>query len=585
MHQKRNIRMEVLLAIHSTVLAYLLTIRPAEGTRFGFEGVLSYALGPFRACLLLACVMVPLILLQRAESRLSTAARCTMALSPALLILFFAMPAVFTYDTAHYLNYIPILNGEVGFDQWDIVRGPVFPGMINLAGKVLGHTLPGILSLEYLFFMGSLFCVLCMMQKLSRYENGVPAIMIVSMLLLFCNPILLGGFHALLTEFPAALAGLCSCLVAWKWFQRTGKIGGIDVVYALYFLVMSVVMWQMKQANMGTVVYPLIALAFCTLVCKRARERMRGLFRMGVLALCIAAILASSSAWTAFIGSFGHMSKARTSAARAEAGLTGPLPLKYVGEFSGAEAQEQFALNASLDENQRYDIYQLKAPIKGLQPAYMAVKQKGNRGIGSSLSLMLRCWVRFPVESFQVYAMNLLKISNILACAPDSHLPSLQIEWGSGDENQAIYYRALRYDENVFPVAEYLEKAVEPFRAKYSCPAAWKAILQGCTSGADLLFKVLNALSPLVWLILMVQVIRRRKELLNHQTLVMHFVIWSYCIGNLLIHIIMGRSIDRYMFSNYYAACASLILAVQSGIEKGIGLFRNRVKPGRSIPA
>ena len=568
MDRKRRIKNYVLLAIHSTVLAYLLTLRPSEGARYGLEGVFSYALGPFRACVMLACVMAPLILLQRADKKLSNAVWCTMALSPALLILFFAMPPVFTYDTAHYLNYIPILNGEVGFEQWDIVRGPVFPELLNLAQKAFGHSVPGILSLEYLFFMASLFCVLCMMQKLSRDGSGVPASMIVSMLLLFCNPILLGGFHALLTEFPAALAALCSCLAAWQWFKRVGKIDAIDFLYALYFVVMSVVMWQIKQPYMGTVIYPLIALIFCTLLCRQAREKRRGLFRTGVLVLSVCAIFLSVSAWTAFIDSFGHMDESRTGTAIAERELTKSLPLAYVGEFSGAEAEKQFALNASLEENQMYSIYQLSTLRRGLQSEYLPVKQKGNGGAVSSVSLVMRCWIRFPAETLEKYAINLLKISNVLAAAPDSNQPSLQIDRGSGDENNAIYYRCLRFNENVFWVAEYLEKAVEPFKAKYSCPEAWRDILTGCTSWADILFKALNTLTPLIWLMIAVQVIRRRRELMNHPALVMHLIIWTFCMANMMLHVLLGATIDRYAFTNYFVACVSLLLVAAGWIEK-----------------
>jgi hypothetical protein len=44
----------------------------------------------------------------------------------------FSIPVIATWDTAHYHNYLEILYGKKSWDNWDVIRGPVFPVLTGM---------------------------------------------------------------------------------------------------------------------------------------------------------------------------------------------------------------------------------------------------------------------------------------------------------------------------------------------------------------------------------------------------------------------------------------------------------------------
>lgn len=561
---KHNVLLkDIALTIVLALAAFFLSLNIPTYCLYDIESVFSYGLGIRRAGLLLACVYLPLLAISFKSHRISVAARCMMIVSPAFLMLFFAMAPIITFDTGHYLNYLPILNGQVGFEEWDIVRGPVFPVMINVICKLLGHSPQGLLSAQYLFLMASLYCVLVILESLEsqlRVRKGFPYVLLIIVILFFCNPIFQGGFHTLLTEFPAAFVTTLTCLIAWRWMKRTGRLSVRDAGYALYFIVMSVVMWQLKQPYMGCVLYPLIVVIFCSLINKKMRENFRALFRTGVLGLSVILMLASTSAWTSFIDSFGQMDETRTTEAMTAETLVRTLPIEYLGDFSAYEAEQKFDSDLK-DTETIYSVYQLSTLRNGLEEEYLTIKRNDSAGIAGSVSLLLKCWARFPLQSIEKYAINVLKISNVLAAdSQEPNKPTLTLERGSGDENDAIYYKLIYGKENTFWVTEDLEAGVAVFRTDYDCARLWKAVLSFFAWFADVSFKCLNAGTIPIWMVLFVCVIRKRRTLYKNRNLLLHFVIWSYCFANLLFHAFLGAAIDRYVFTNYFVACISIAL-------------------------
>lgn len=570
---------DVAIATLFSIIAFILSLNIPSCCLHDIESVFSYGLGIRRAVFLLGCVYLLLLLISMKNRRVSVATRCMMIVSPAFLMLFFAMAPIITFDSGHYLNYLPILNGQVGFEEWDIVRGPVFPVMLNAIIKFFGHSPQGVLSAQYLFFMASLYCVLLILESQVRTQKNVSFVLLIVVVLFFCNPIFQGGFHTLLTEFPAAFVTTLTCWIAWRWMKRTGRLSKSDAGYALYFIVMSVVMWQLKQPYMGCVLYPLVVVVFCSFINKEMRSGFRALFRLAVIFTSIVCMLISTSAWNSFIDSFGKMDETRTTQALAERTLVEALPIRYVGQYKSQEILSQFDANCIAKKDALYNVYQLDTLKEGLASEYLFIEDTGRSGISSKVALLLKCWSRFPKESLEKYIISALKISNILAANPDRpNMATLMIETGSGDENNAIYYRLINGYDNVFWVSTELEEAVEPFRADYSCAMGWKNIQIIFVKMADVLFKVLNVGTVFVWCMLFVAVLLKRKNLYENNSLILHFMLWSYCFANLLLNTFLRATIDRYVFSNYFVAWISMMIVLVSFAQRMKFVFNEKRK-------
>ena len=51
-------------------------------------------------------------------------------------IFYFEYSVSILWDSAHYMNYVNIFEGNLAWNQWDVVRGPVFPIVIYLGNFI-----------------------------------------------------------------------------------------------------------------------------------------------------------------------------------------------------------------------------------------------------------------------------------------------------------------------------------------------------------------------------------------------------------------------------------------------------------------
>lgn len=541
-----------------------------SGSIYGpeIQTIFSYSLEPLRAVLLLALIYTCLWCIVQKKG-MTSAVRCMAVITPCVLILFFAMPPIITYDSAHYLNYLPILNGEVGFEEWDVVRGPVFPVMLNLACKFFGENPAGLLTFEFLFFEATLFCILIAVQKFSARDAGsFHALVVIALVFLF-NPIFQGGFHAVLTEFPAAFFTMLSCLVAWKWTQREGNLDKIDAAFSAYFILCSVLVWQLKQPYMGCTLYPLIAVILHMIIVRRPWGKWRVALRAAIPIVCLSAMLLSASVWTGFVASAGPVDTTRTSAGIAANVILWNLPLEDAGIYSDEDIGQTFELSVPQAElleeslpDEVYRVFRLKTIRGGLQSQIVLVPDDQDGGILSSIRIFFRCLGQFPAETVENYFWKYLKICNIVTQSSEiANQPSIHIQPGHGDEIPAIYYRSAYGLSNVFYLSETLQPVASPFYCQYIPSILLRSfLLLNAVLYADSLFKMLMCLAPFIWGCLLITMIRCRKDRHKIDCVFIHFLLWTYSFCNLTFNVLFGGPIDRYLFTSFFVAFVSVVL-------------------------
>ena len=502
--------------------------------------------------------------------------RCLSIVCPCIMVLFFAMPPVITFDTGHYLNYLPILNGDVGFENWDIVRGPIFPVLLNLTCHLLGHNVQGITAVMFLFYITSLFIITVLIEYALAPKKDLTFLYVAILLLLSLNPIIFGGYHTLLTEFPAATAAIFCCLLTWKWYYKSGKLDWRDAAYSAFFVIAAVICWQLKQTYMGCVMYPVIGIVFCSLMRIKLTSIPRVGIQIGTLFACLFAMLISTSLWTNYIDSFGQMNESRTTFSLANQEILSHLPLTYVEDCSVEEALQRYNMPSGqkkaiqkLDNEEICQVYQLDSFITGKTDQHLIIPGASeDRNILNSVSIIMKCFWHYPSATISEYGVYYLKFCNILDSDPQrANYPILEIEYGHGDENGAIYYKPLYSAENVFYVSDELRSAVAPFHSEYTTPFFLKHILRLSTFFADFSFKLMMSISPVIWLVIVVLLMRNRKDTHKAKVLTAHFILWTYCFGNFALNLLMFLPIDRYLFTGYFTAIASVMLFIMETIQ------------------
>ena len=220
-----------------------------------------------------------------------------------LIIIFFSIRLAITYDSAHYLNYVAIFESNLPASSWDIVRGPVFPAIIFLFDTLFGKTGTGILVGTFIFYL--IFAVTCYQTCKSLCQNLKHQKLIQNILLavLILNPLILGYFHVLLTEFVAITLTMLNILLAYKWLSCDTHKKSHLIIYALYFILSIIFCYHLKQSYIIIAAIPPLTAAIISIVRKHTLKNI--LYRTGTLLAAFLLLIISIFSWNKILTSIG----------------------------------------------------------------------------------------------------------------------------------------------------------------------------------------------------------------------------------------------------------------------------------------
>ena len=243
-----------------------------------------------------------------------------------ITMLFFSYAATITYDSSHYLWLTSLLTKEGDFSTWDIARGPVFPMFIWICNLLFGHNsnalLVGMYAL-YLLMLGGCYLIYKETIKSEELFNKKLKYIFIFLFLLLVvfNPMIIGYYHTLLTEFIAITLAVFGCYFAWKWIDVdffTNK--KMYIIYTIEFALLTAVSWQLKQPNVSTIIFPVIIAAIVSFIRKPNFKNF--LQRFITLLCCIIVLACSIKIWNTILENGNvEMRKDRSSSGFFAAGI------------------------------------------------------------------------------------------------------------------------------------------------------------------------------------------------------------------------------------------------------------------------
>ena len=216
--------------------------------------------------------------------------------SSIIILIDLSFPPTFTWDSGHYFSYFKVLNGELPWSAWDPLRGLFFPLYLKSITVLLGKTSIALL-IPMIFFHLVLFLIiswLAMSASQSVFKIKQNWLVFFVFIFIALDPLIVGFYHAVLTEFIASLLAILSCLCAYLLFKN---VENKKILLILFFLfsILIIVAWHLKQPYFGTAFFPLMLASFLTLV----KVHQKGLF-LRIIAgnvLVVVVLLASIFAW------------------------------------------------------------------------------------------------------------------------------------------------------------------------------------------------------------------------------------------------------------------------------------------------
>ena len=182
----------------------------------------------------------------------------------ATIAIFFMYSVVITVDSSHYV-WLSKMIGNSSFENWDIIRGIVFPLYVKLSTLFFVQNVNGLKVGMFIMYSVMILFSYFMYNECIKKEKIASKsfnffVLFMFWVLALINPIIFGYYHALLTEFFGITLGVIGCYLAWKWvdiyFVEKSKLKYI--LYIISISILTIFAWHLKQPYVGTILFPFL---------------------------------------------------------------------------------------------------------------------------------------------------------------------------------------------------------------------------------------------------------------------------------------------------------------------------------------
>jgi len=212
-------------------------------------------------------------------------------------------PLLLSYDSGSYLMLSDVIQ-RGAWSQWNPIRGIIFPLTLE-SFKVLFGTnqnaflIPMTLAHLVLFVLSCYF-----IMHSSQFKDHVAKEVTVIIIFLFIalDPLILGFYHTLLTEFLATTIAIISCYGAYHLYQKLIQLptfSSTTLFWTAFFVLMVPFSWHLKQPYIGIAYFPFIVSCLLMFFYKPTKAKI--LYFILANSLVVLAVAISMLAWNAFL--------------------------------------------------------------------------------------------------------------------------------------------------------------------------------------------------------------------------------------------------------------------------------------------
>lgn len=467
----------------------------------------------------------------------------TLILSLLITILFFMFPIIIAYDSAHYFNYVSILNGNKDISTWDVARGPGYPLILYLGIKIFGNSAQTLLLINYIAYV----IFITYSYKTIKLFLKNKSIIFFIMIFIIINPIIFGYYHVLLTEAWAIALSELTLYYLLLYCTNKEKIE-LNKIIILYSLI-SILIYHIKQPYIFLIMGPLILMIFYLIKNIEYRKAL-----LKILLISVISLILSITLWNCVIkNNIVTYDKNRTSS-----GFFTTQLMNGLTEFERTLVTDYTNLPNDINniENNKV-IFKISCHKK--EPIFIILNE--NISIVDAIHYVIKCITYSPLNVVESYLNNYLSTINF-------YLNPINIKVNNkeelkkpslfrADENSALGYRIYRINEetkNIFYMTPELYENVA-YYSIYSESPLWVQL------STPILFKLTNFTFTIFGLfapfILLSSFVIKDKilKLLLYMSGSIHFF-------NIMIFTILGATIDRYIITSYSICFVLLIIII-----------------------
>jgi hypothetical protein len=513
-----------------------------------------------------------------------------------LCLLYFSFLPVIAPDSSTYYGYINIFTGERALSHWDPVRGPVLPAFIYIFTFVFGDNVYGFLIGTFIFYLGLLFFGYKIIREItSIYRDKILDyfIWILFVILIIFNPLLIGYYHTMLTEFIATTIALICCFMSYRWINKSfAENRKSFILYTLAFAFLTIFAWFLKQPYVSIVVFPLFVGTLLSIM--KIRNIKNVLSKIGVVLFCIFCLFAGIFVWNRILINSGGASPSNVSSGFVNSGMVQGLSNIRVVEHSEIKdsdyvqghkylrtKEKEEILKIILNESEYkdykiYNVLNLRGDIVDTKVLFQ--ENKDYITSAEAFNHIVGVAKEYPILFLDSYVSNYLAMINIYTSRTEdgfAFYPEKVFEdsWSEHKslglviyEHRPIYWwgfsGATRIDHDM------------PHYEKINQPNEFPKMFMLSTAGLQLtLFQIIFFITPFVLLVLVIKYVklvwrfRENKLIPLYEMLI---VLFGFGFLHILLHVLTGAIVDRYAIVAYPAVLLGMMLLFKLRWEKRI---------------
>ncbi len=481
-----------------------------------------------------------------------------------LIIFYFEYSVTILWDSAHYMNYVNIIEGITPSNTWDVVRGPVFPIIIFLGNTLFGKTAQGLTMNTFIYYLIMLLFVYkildYVLNNLKIDTKKKRLIKTIVLLTTIINPIIFGFYHSLLTEFVAITISTISCYLAVLWYDTDYEKEKKKYIYiSIIFAFLTVFTWFLKQPYVSCGFFPLLVSYIITLFQKKKFKIF--LIRTSTIILCLITLVVSIKLWNVVLIKMGNdPSTSRNPTVSLGTTLINGLGFAkintneetkntdYINESKLSNKEKKEVLNL-LQDNKNYIIIDIYKNNKITQSDYIEVKDN-NLSTVDSMTYIIKYFFKSPLIIIDSYITNYLSIIDIYSTTTNDSIEyksDKKVNLKFINEIGGIAYKPYHYgSSNIFYMLPDMESRVDCYKQTNNTfkPLNYMMLILGKVF--LMIFKLLFVILPITLTLAIIFRCKKKSKLNQKRCLNLAIILLGFSFLHIMLHTVTGAIIDRY---------------------------------------
>lgn len=496
-----------------------------------------------------------------------------------LIVFYFEYSVTILWDSAHYMNYVNILEGIAPLNTWDVVRGPVFPMIIFLGNVLFGKTTQGLLMNTFIYYLIMLLFAYKILNYTFDNFNFSPQkkrkLSIAILLFIIINPIIFGFYHSLLTEFVAITLSILSCYLAVIWYDtEIEKNKKKYIIISIIFAFLTIFSWFLKQPYISCGLFPLLVSYIISLFKKRGIKDI--LYRTLSILFCIICLVFSIKMWNLVLVKMGtDPTTSRNPSVSLGNTLINGLgftqidssdrikDIDYINEESKLSNKEKEEVLQLIENNNSYVIINIYRDEDIIASDYIE-SSDGNISTIDSIIYIIKYFFKEPIQVLDSYLTNYLSIIDIYSTTSEDgvgYKSSKEFDLSFSNEISSISFRPYYYGaDNIFYMLPEMRERVNCYeQTNYTFkPINYAMLILGKVF--LVIFKVSFILLPFVLITATILRCRNKSAIKQKKNLNLIIILLGFSFLHILLHTVTGAIIDRYAIPSFITTLLGIIL-------------------------